>query len=103
MARQGKRLWPCYATLSRPLTIMGVERTWFILSATLALALWNALNAILTALVVFAGLWGAGYLAWKKDPHMLSILKASTRFKARYDPGKWIAEPWRVIVKGRYE
>ena len=34
---------------------------------------------------------------------MLAILKASTRFKTRYDPGKWIAEPWRVIVKGRYE
>ena len=34
---------------------------------------------------------------------MLAILKASTRFKARYDPGKWIAEPWRVILKGRYE
>ena len=48
-------------------------------------------------------LWGAGYLAWKQDPNMLAILKASTRFKARYDPGKWIAEPWRVILKGRYE
>ena len=82
---------------------MGVERTWFILSATLALALWNALNAIVTAAVVFVGLWGAGYLAWKQDPNMLAILKASTRFKARYDPGKWIAEPWRVILKGRYE
>ena len=73
------------------------------LSATLALALWNALNAIVTALVVFGALWGAGYLAWKQDPNMLAILKASTRFKARYDPGKWIAEPWRVILKGRYE
>ena len=103
MARQGKRLWPCYATLSRPLTIMGVERTWFILSATLALALWNALNAILTALVIFLALWFAGYLAWKRDPNMLAILKASTRFKSRYDPGKWIAEPWRVILKGRHE
>ena len=54
-------------------------------------------------LVVFGALWGAGYLAWKQDPNMLSILKASTRFKSRYDPGKWIAEPWRVIVKGRHE
>ena len=71
MARQGKRLWPCYPSLSRPLTIMGVERTWFILSATLALALWNALNAIVTAMVVFGALWGAGYLAWKQDPNML--------------------------------
>ena len=52
---------------------------------------------------VFGALWGAGYLAWKQDPNMLAILKASTRFKARYDPGKWIAEPWRVILKGRYE
>ena len=54
-------------------------------------------------MVVFTALWGAGYLAWKQDPNMLTILKASTRFKARYDPGKWIAEPWRVILKGRHE
>ena len=101
MTRLGKRLWPCYRSLSRPLTLMGVERTWFILSATLALALWNALNAILTAGVIFIALWGAGYLAWQKDPNMLSILKASTRFRSRYDPGKWVDEPWRIILRGK--
>ena len=52
-ARHGTRLWPCYASLSRPLTLMGVERTGFILSATLGLAMWNALNSILTGGAVF--------------------------------------------------
>ena len=80
---------------------MGVERTWFILSAILALAFWNALNAILTAAVIFIALWGAGFLVWKRDPHMLSILKASVRFRPRYDGAKWVDEPWRIILKDR--
>ena len=99
MARHGGRLWPCYASLSRPLTIMGVERTWFILSATLALAIWNALNAIITSAVIFCILYAAGWLAWKKDPNMLLILKESTRFRTRYDPGKWVDLPWHIDLK----
>ena len=58
-----------------------------------ALALWNALNAIVTATVVFVGLWGAGYLAWKQDPNMLAILKASTRFKAPLRPRQRMPNP----------
>lgn len=99
MARHGHRLWPCYASLSRPLTLMGVERTWFILSATLGLAMWNALNSILTGVVIFLLLYGAGWIAWRRDPHMLRILGASTAFKSRYDPGKWAGEPWHVRLR----
>ena len=40
------KTWRGYPTLSKPLTIMGVERRWFLLSATLGLALWNAINSI---------------------------------------------------------
>ena len=99
MARHGTRLWPCYAALSRPLTLMGVERTWFILSATLGMAMWNALNSILTGAAIFILLWIAGWIAWKRDPNMLSILRASTTFRARYDPGKWSEQPWHVRLK----
>ena len=95
----GDKPWPAYATLSRPLTIMGVERRWFMLSATLALALWNAINSLATGGVVFAVLYAAGWAAWRADPHMLSILKVSTRFKARYDPGKWAETPWYVRLR----
>ena len=40
------KIWRGYPALSKPLTIMGVERRWFLLSATLGLALWNAINSI---------------------------------------------------------
>ena len=50
------RIWRGYPTLSKPLTIMGVERRWFLLSATLGLALWNAINSLMAGALE---LWGA--------------------------------------------
>ncbi len=85
---KGARTWYGHPTLSRPLTIMGVERKWFFLSLTLGLAIWNALNAIVTGGVIFLGLYGAGWIAWKRDPNMLSIVAAGSNSRARYDGGK---------------
>ena len=96
--RSGK-VWGAYPTLSRPLTIMGVERRWFMLSATLGLAMWNAINSLVTGGMIFVVLYVAGWLAWKKDPNMLSILKVSTRYKTRYDAGKWGAAPWHLRLR----
>ena len=48
---QRGKAWRGYPALSRPLTIMGVERRWFLLSATLGLAMWNAINSIVTGAV----------------------------------------------------
>ena len=45
------KAWRGYPALSKPLTIMGVERRWFLLSATLGLAMWNAINSIVTGAV----------------------------------------------------
>ena len=55
------RTWRGYPALSKPLTIMGVERRWFLLSATLGLAMWNAINSIVTGGVIFAVLYGGGF------------------------------------------
>ncbi len=96
---RGGRVWGAYPALSKPLTIMGVERRWFMLSATLGLAMWNAINSLVTGGMIFVVLYGFGWLAWKKDPNMLSILKLSTRFKTRYDPGKWGARPWTLRLR----
>ena len=93
------KTWGAYPTLSRPLTIMGVERRWFMLSATLGLAMWNAINSLVTGGMIFVVLYVTGWLAWKKDPNMLSILKVSTRFKTRYDPGKWERAPWTLRLR----
>ena len=65
----------------------------------MAMALWNALNSLLSAGLIFAALYGAGWLAWRRDPAMLSILRESTRFKTRYDPGKWGERPWSVQIR----
>ena len=37
---------------------MGVERRWFLLSAMLGLAMWNAINSLLTGAVIFLVLYG---------------------------------------------
>ena len=79
--------------------ILGVERRWLLLSATLAVALWNASNSLLAAILVLALLLGAGRLAWKKDPNMLSLLREAARFKVRYDPGKWTQSPWYLDLR----
>ena len=50
-----RKAWRGYPALSKPLTIMGVERRWFLLSATLGLAMWNAINSIVTGGLIFAG------------------------------------------------
>ena len=92
------KTWRGYPTLSKPLTIMGVERRWFLLSATLGLALWNAINSIVVGALIFAVLYGVGFWAWKQDPNMLEILRASAQFRARYDPGKWAQAPWTLLI-----
>ena len=85
----GARAWAAYPALSAPLTMMGVERGWFLLSATLGMAMWNAVNSIMIGAVSFCLLYGVGWWAWRTDPHMLTILRESVRFKTRYDPAKW--------------
>ena len=69
------------------------------LSATLGLAMWNAINSIVTGGVIFAVLYGVGFWAWKQDPNMLEILRASAKFRVRYDPGKWAAAPWTLLIR----
>ena len=88
----GKRAWHGHPALSRPLTIMGVERRWFLASATIGMAMWNAINSLVTGGVIFLTLYAAGWLAWKRDPNMLSIVAASAASRPRYDagkPGRW--------------
>ena len=84
----GSRVWKAHPTLSRPLTVLGVERKWFFLALTLALAMWNAIGSLLTAATVFLTLYLTGFVAWKRDPAMLNIIVAGSKARARYDPGK---------------
>ena len=96
---RGLRRWAGYSALNRPLTILGVERRGFLLSATLALAMWNAMNSLVTGGVVFAVGYVGGWLAGRKDPDMLGVLRAGARYPARFDPGKWAKEPWHLLIR----
>ena len=73
------RRWAGYAALNRPLTVLGVERRLFLLGATLAVAVWNATASLVAGGVIFAGCYGAGWLAGRKDPAMLAVLRAAAR------------------------
>ena len=95
---QGARAWAAYPALSAPLTMMGVERRWFLLSATVGMAMWNAINSTLIGAATFCLLYAVGWWAWRVDPHMLTILRESVRFKTRYDPAKWAASPWYILI-----
>lgn len=79
--------------------ILGVERRWFLLSATLAVSLWNASDSLLAAIFVLVLLLAAGRLAWKQDPNMLSLLREAARTRVRYDPGKWTETPWYLDLR----
>ena len=93
------RTWRGHPVLSRPLAILGVERRWFVLSTTLGLAIWVGVDSSLSALVVFVALFSAGRLSARHDPDMLSILKESSRYRPRYDPGKWPHDPWHIVIR----
>ena len=98
MIIRGSRPWPAYPALSAPLTMMGVERRWCLLSATVGMAMWNAMNSTIIGALCFSVLYAVGWWAWREDPHMLTILRESVRFKTRYDPAKWAISPWYILI-----
>ena len=92
---RGTTVWHGHPTLSRPITILGVERKWFMLSATFAMGAWNAMGSLVTGGMMFGIFYLLGILAWKRDPAMLQIIKATQTVRVRYDPGK----PTRATVE----
>ena len=96
----GRRQWPGYEILSRPLTILGVERRFFLLAVMLGAALWNAVNTLLGGLMVFGVLYAAGWFAWRHDENMVVVIRSAVRYRSRYDAGR-LPEPAPVVIVRR--
>jgi type IV secretory pathway TrbD component len=81
---------PVYKAIHRPLTLAGVDRRLFFLALLLGAATFNLFYSFLAGLLTFAGLYGFGLWATRRDPEMLHILLASAGNRDRYDPAKHI-------------
>ena len=88
MSEQRQTKWAACGALSRPLTILGVERKLFVLAAAGSLALFNATKTLLPAALAFAAMYGAARCLSAVDPRALRVLVAARGRPVRYDPGK---------------
>ena len=98
---RGSRLWSGYGVLSQPLTILGVERRFFLLSAVLGAGLWNAVNSLLLGVVTFALMYVAGWFAWHYDENMVMVVRAAIRYRSRYDAGLLLDNSPYILVRER--
>lgn len=88
MSEPRQTKWLACGALSRPLTILGVERRLFGLAAVTAAALFNLTKTLLPALLAFVILYAAGRSLSAADPRALRVLAAARGRARRYDPGK---------------
>lgn len=96
---RGTKQWRGYAILSQPLTVLGVERRFFLLAATLGAAVWNAVNSLLAGGSVFGVLYVAGWLAWRHDQNLVGVVRAAVRYRSRYDAGLLLDRSPSVVVE----
>ena len=80
--------WLACGALSRPLTILGVERRIFALGVVSAVTVFNLTKTLLPALVTWAVLYAAGRWLSAADPRALRVLAGARGRARRYDPGK---------------
>ena len=98
---RGRRQWRGYAVLSQPLTVLGVERRFFLLAATLGAAIWNAVNSLAAGGLVFGVVYAAGWFAWRHDQNLVGVVRAAIRYRSRYDAGLLDdRSPYVVIERG---
>ena len=84
-----------YRSINKPLTILGVERKLFFMALVMAGATFNFFGSLWAALLMGACLYAGARWVTAEDPEMLRILFSSSRFRVRYDPGRF--EPVRVV------
>lgn len=79
---------PVCKGLHRPLTVCGVDRRLFFLALTMGAGTFNLFYSFASGFLTFSGLYVFALWSTRRDPEMLRILIASSRFKTRYDAAK---------------
>jgi type IV secretory pathway TrbD component len=77
-----------YRSLNKPLTILEAERRLFFLALVMGAATFNLLGSLLSGVLMAGVLYMLARWATVTDPQILRIILNSSKFKARYDPGK---------------
>ena len=78
-----------HRSLSRPLTILGVERRLFFFAMCIGAGTFNLLGNFSGGLLIFLLLFALARWATATDPQMLRLLLASARLCTEYDPSKF--------------
>src|SRR5690348_16317020 len=83
-----------FRSMTRPLTLGGVERRLFFLALLLGAATFNLFYSFLAGLLVFAIVYGAARTGAVVDPQMFPILFRSVVGRPRYDAGRHDLGVW---------
>jgi type IV secretory pathway VirB3-like protein len=86
------RLQPVYASINRPLTIGGVDRRLFFVALIVGGATFTFFGSLLAGSLMGLALYGGARWATARDPQLLRIVLRSASARARYDPGKRVAD-----------
>lgn len=81
---------PLFRSLNRPLTILGAERKLFFSALVLGACVFNLLNSLFGALLMFFALFLFARWATDTDPQILRLLLNSTKIRKQYDPMKFM-------------
>jgi type IV secretory pathway TrbD component len=84
-----RRINLVHRSLSRPLTILGTERTLFFFAMCLGAATFNLLNSLLGGVLIFLLLYLFGRWATQTDPQILRFLLTAATLRSQYDPMKF--------------
>jgi len=90
MSRQPTRehRHPVYKAMTRPLTLMGVERRLFFLALLLGAATFNLFYSLLGGLLTFSIVYASARACASVDAQMLPILLRSLTGRPRYDAAR---------------
>ena len=86
-----------YKSMNRPLTILGAGRRLFFVALIAGAAVFNLMHSLLGALMLFACGLIAAQWATRYDVQILRVLLNSAKFKAIYDPAKFVPEGVSIL------